>query len=224
MTSEFQSILDKSQHVPRFDEVQAHLHTSIDDIISFSGICKDYCVCIVDAVNSTKITASVTPEKVCRYYGVFLNAIATIAKDFGGTIVKNIGDSVLYYFPQTAEISNKLAFAAAIECGLQMLNLRHAINRKMHVYGLPPISFRVSADFGPIMKAKSQNSLTDDIFGATVNMCSKINSKTAPNTMSLGGDMYQLVRSLSGYRFAQIAEYCNGLKQNYPIYSVTKQI
>lgn len=222
MDGESQSMLDDSQR-QKIKEMSIRIHDTIDDIISFSGICKDYCVCIVDAVNSTKITASLTPVKACRYYSVFLNSVALIAKEFGASIVKNVGDSILYYFPKTMEISNKASFCEVIDCGLEMIKIRPVINKKMFEYGLPPISFRVSADFGPIMKAKSQSLLVDDIFGPTVNMCSKINSKTAPNTMTIGSDMHQIVKSLSNYKFNQAAEYCVGFRQSYPIYGVRRQ-
>ncbi|MGQ0771242.1 MAG: adenylate/guanylate cyclase domain-containing protein [Nitrososphaerota archaeon] len=221
MESEFQPV-DKFRHNQKFEYLSAQLHDMIGDMISFSGICKDYCVCIVDAVNSTRATASLTPAKTCKYYSVFLNAIGLVARGFGASVVKNVGDSILYYFPKTAEISNRSSFSDVMDCGLQMIELRHIINKKMFEHGIPPISFRISADFGPIMKAKSQSSLVDDIFGATVNMCSKINSKTMPNTMTIGSDMYQIVKTLPDYKFKQIAEYRVGFKQSYPIYDVTK--
>jgi hypothetical protein len=71
------------------------------------------------------------------------------------------------------------------------------------------------------MIAKMKSSLVEDLFGSTVNMCAKINSKTISNTMAIGSDMYQIVKSLE-YKFQQTGEYSVGLKQSYPIYSVTK--
>lgn len=48
--------------------------------ISFSGMSKDYCVSIVDIVNSTKIVSEiVNADKVRKYYTIFLNTVATIA-------------------------------------------------------------------------------------------------------------------------------------------------
>ena len=221
MASESYRILKESTE-SRFQCIATQLQNPIDTVISFSGICKDYCVCIVDVVSSTKITASLTPAKACVYYSIFLNSIALIAKEFGASIVKNVGDSLLYYFPQTSEISNSLAFNDAIECGLQMIKSRHIVNKKMLDAGLQPISFRISCDYGAVMKAKSESSTVDDIFGPTVNMCAKINSKTTPNTISIGSDMYQVVKSLPTYKFKQIAEYSVGFKQSYPIYGVTE--
>ena len=35
------------------------------------------------------------------YYSVFINTMAAIVRNFDGTIIKNTGDSLIYYFPKT---------------------------------------------------------------------------------------------------------------------------
>jgi class 3 adenylate cyclase len=61
-------------------------------------------------MNSTKISAELTDTGISRYYTIFLNAMATIAKNHGAKIVKNAGDCLIYYFPNTSESSNLVAF------------------------------------------------------------------------------------------------------------------
>ena len=41
--------------------------------------------------------------------------------------------------------------------------------------------------------ASSQN---EDLFGSTINMCAKINSKAEPNGMVIGDDLYKIVKPL----------------------------
>jgi len=57
----------------------------------------------VNAVNSTSTTAKLVNGKLCKYYSIFLNAMSLIIKEFGGEVVKNVGDSLLYYFPGTVD-------------------------------------------------------------------------------------------------------------------------
>jgi class 3 adenylate cyclase len=214
--------------LPTLDPIRDLIFRGISDfdsasrLVSFSGICKDYCVCIVDAVDSTESTAKMTSSEICKYYSIFLNSIAQIAKEFGASIVKNMGDSILYYFPKTVGIS-KFSFVDVLECGLEMLSSRSLINKKMSESYLPPISFKISADFGPIMKAKADGLMAEDIFGTTVNVCSKINARTQPNTMRIGSDVYQIVKSLGRYKFEHVDDCSVGLKHKYPVYTVTKQ-
>jgi len=196
------------------------LQDTLDEIISFPGTHKNLCVCLVDAVNSTRVTAPLTKEKICKYYSIFLNGMATIAKEFGAVVVKNVGDSLLYYFPDTSNSTNVNAFANSLECGLEMINARSIINDQMSEYHLPPVSYRISADYGSILAAKSIQSPTDDIFGPAVNICAKMNHMAVPNSMIIGGDLHQIVKFFDCYEFHSLSGVMSGLKLEYPVYSV----
>ena len=148
--------------------------------------------------------------------------MAVIAKEFGAVVVKNVGDSLLYYFPKTAEDYSKSAFINTLECNMAMIESHSIINEKMYEENLPQVNYRISVDYGNIMIAKSLNTSNDDIFGPTVNLCAKINSKAAPNSIVIGGDLHQIVKNIDGYNFNLIAGYSTGLKLDYPVYSVVR--
>jgi class 3 adenylate cyclase len=74
------------------------------------------CVCYVDIVNSTRITSSIdNPQKVRKYYGIFLNTMAAIARESGAKIIKNVGDCLIFCYPSTSDPSNKSAFNDVLE-------------------------------------------------------------------------------------------------------------
>jgi len=208
-------------HKSDTDEQISKLEITSDNMISFSEIYKSYCLGIVDIVSSTKITAGLGKSNMGKYYSVFLNSMALIVKKSGGAVVKNIGDSLLYYFPKTSDTLDRSAFADSLECGMKMIDAHNIVNIKMYEEGLPNVDYRISSDHGMIMMATSINSLGEDIFGPTVNVCSKINSLAMPNTMVIGGDLYQIAKSFERYRFDSISEYHNGLKHDYPVYSIS---
>ncbi len=203
-------------------ELARLLRNTLYDEITFSGNYKSCCVGIVDAVNSTTITANLANGKVCRYYSIFLNAMAVIAREFGAVVVKNLGDSLLYYFPQTFEGQSKSALKNTLECSLTMIESHLIINEKMREENLPSVNYRVSVDYGNVMIAKSLNTSNDDIFGATVNLCAKINSIAVPNGIVIGGDLHQIVKKIEGYDFNLITAYSSGLKLDYPVYSIIR--
>jgi two-component system, OmpR family, response regulator ChvI len=193
--------------------------------ISFSSKSENYCVSFVDIVNSTNITAQIShTEKIGKYYSIFINTMATLARNYGAKITKNAGDSLIYYFPKTADSTNEAAFIDVIECGLTMISAGTVLNTKMYEEGLPSIDYRISADYGRVGIVSSAISQNDDLFGPTMNICSKINSKALPNQMVIGGDLYQIIKSFSNhrhdYRFKSVGEYSVGFKQMYPVYSV----
>jgi len=191
-----------------------------DDIISFSGKFEDYFISIVDIVDSTKITTFLSQKQACKYYEIFLNSMAAIVEDFGGRIVKNVGDSLLYYFPKKIEFSEKILAKYSLECGIAMLDAANRINELMKEENLPTVKYRISSDYGTVMIARENHSARDDIFGPPVNMCSKINRHAKPNSMVIGGDMYQIAKSYSEYSFKQCTDCSAGLKFSYPVYSI----
>ena len=113
-----------------------------DDEICFIRA-QNCCVCFVDIVDSTRITSSINnPEKVRKYYGIFLNTMAAIARNFGARVIKNVGDCLIFYYPRTSDPSNKSAFNDVLECCITMVDARDTINQKLHEEELPLLSLQ----------------------------------------------------------------------------------
>lgn len=193
------------------------------DAIAFSGFCGDYCIGIVDIMNSTKIAATLSSSQFSKYYSVFLNTMSFTARRFGAIVVKNIGDGLLYYFPNTSDPKNEYEFMRCIDCSLAMIGMHDDINARLYAEKMPTLNYRVSADYGKIMMAKSSSSSYEDIFGLPVNMCAKINTKAMPNSVVIGGDLHQIVKGIGDYRFIPGKGCSIGLKYQYPIYTVYRK-
>jgi two-component system, OmpR family, response regulator ChvI len=101
-----------------------------------------------------------------------------------------------------------------------MIAAHKHINARLSVHDLPPLSYRISADYGPVEVVKSSTLQNCDLFGRTMNVCSKINSKAPPNGMVIGRNLYEVVRTLDGYVFTNIDKYLLGRSEQYAIYSV----
>jgi class 3 adenylate cyclase len=197
-----------------------------DKEISFSYH-QNYCVCVVDIVNSTEIIMSMSnPLKVREYILTFINSMSTIARRFGATIVKTLGDSVIFYFPKTSDSDSKSSFKGALDCFSSMLDARFDLRIQLRLKGLPSLSYRISSDYGRVEVAKTITSNGDDLFGSTMSLCAKINSMAPTNGIVIGGDLYRIACSLGleeyGYKFYEIGSYPTGLKFPYPVYEVTK--
>ena len=193
--------------------------------ISFLGHSQNYCICFVDMIDSTKITARIAdPEKIRKYYSIFINTMAAVARNFYAKIIKNNGDCLIYYFQKTSDSTNKSAFKDVLECGLRMIAASRIIDITLGKEGLPPIKYRISADYGRVEVAKSTSSQCDDLFGSTMNLCAKINARAAANGMVIGDGLYQIVKKScfdDDYHFQGLGEYSIiDFKHKYPIYSV----
>jgi two-component system response regulator ChvI len=186
-----------------------------------------YCVCFVDMVDSTRITSKIADgNKIKKYYEIFLNAMAALAKNFGAKVIKNIGDALLFYFPDTYDSHNMTAFKEVLECCTAIIAAHEFINIRLEAEGLPPVSYRISADYGRIEVATTVTSGAEDLFGPTVNMCAKINSQAEPNGIVIGGDLHEIMKrfSFKEYSFDQIGKkHPIGVRYAYPVYSVARK-
>jgi two-component system, OmpR family, response regulator ChvI len=199
--------------------------------IRFTGNSHTCCVCFIDVVDSTKITTIeiADPEKMKRFYSIFINTMAVIARKFDANVIKNTGDSLIYYFPKTADSPNNMpAFKNVFECGLTMISVNPIVNTKLqNEYGLPNLSYRISADYGRVEVATSLTSASEDLFGPAVNLCAKINSKAEPNGMVIGDNLYQITWDLCDYdyNFTKTDEYSidDNPANQYSVYSITSK-
>src|SRR5215210_9302483 len=182
------------------------------------------CIGFVDMVNSTMVTTEIFDrQKVGKYYSVFINTMAIMAKNYGAKIVKIAGDALIFYFPDSSDPANEAAFKDILECFTMMILARDIINAKLHSVNLPSVSYRISADYGRVEVATSASSKGEDLFGSPMNICAKINSMAEPNGIVLGGDLYKIIKSFSfvkGYEFRELrGGYSMDFDHKYPVYT-----
>src|ERR687892_1045795 len=203
-------------------KVRTSWNTGIEEI-SFSGEVQNYCVCFIDIIGSTKISSDLTPNQLSRYYELFLNAIALIARNFGARIVKNAGDALIFYFNDTSDAMNVMKFKNVLNCGLTMGMASNTLNAKMLSEKLPPIQYRISADYGEVSVARSTSSQSEDLFGSAMNISAKINSKAKPNGLVIGETLFDIVKGLEEYMFVPSSEKLIGVKGEYGVYHVDQK-
>lgn len=207
--------------IPRRDEVKKAQLKDTEYKVVFSGLSNSYCIGIVDMVNSTRISADMNELEWCQYYGIFLNSMARILPKFGGKVIKNQGDSLLYYFPESNR-SSKIGLMNCIESTQAMIESHDKISEKISEKGLPRLDYRISLDYGKVVEMESNNSCTPDLIGPPVNMCAKMNHLAKPNGAVIGGDLYQNVKEIKNYQYIQKKGISIGLKFSYPIYEVVR--
>ena len=149
-------------------------------------------VMYVDMVNSTNITLSLPEEKIVKLITSFAQEMAYTVTQFGGYMLKFVGDAVLAYF----NADNALVYPAdnIVNCAKSMIRvLNEAINPVLSTSGYPTIAAKIGIDAGENMivrygsdKVKSHV----DILGASMNMAAKIQNMADPNQILIGGDVY----------------------------------
>ena len=200
-----------------------------------------FCVSFVKMAESMNIAGSghIADSKETetgKYYSIFLNTIASIAKGFDGKIIKNVDDGLVCYFPKTSDLKNDSGFQDVIGFGITAMAARHEINKKLHEEKLPyVIDYRISIDYGKVEVAETAASGgAEDFFGSPMNLCAKVNTIAPINGMAIGYNLYQILKRIFSdslsfryskyYDFQQIGEYTweEGNQQHisYPVYSI----
>ncbi|MFQ5440934.1 MAG: adenylate/guanylate cyclase domain-containing protein [Nitrosopumilaceae archaeon] len=190
-----------------------------DYLVAFSTRSQSYCVGLVDIVNSSKISASLSPAKLSQYYEIFLNSMSKIIGKFGGKVIKNIGDCLLYYFPNSINGAEE-GLTNCLDSGLAMSNAQKIISDEMILKKLPRLNYRISADFGTVILMNTSCSSAIDLIGPSVNMCSKINHCAGRNEFVIGNDLREVAKNLPAYEYGEIQGFDLGFKFPYPVYRV----
>ena len=96
------------------------------------------------------------------------------------------------YFLNFSDINNEKAFEEVIQCGLEILEKREVLNKELLKDDLPRVeSYKICLDYGVVDLALAGDNYQIDIFGSTVNICSKINSSSlAPKNKIIIGNNF----------------------------------
>ncbi len=191
--------------------------------VTMSNQAESFCVGIVDIVNSTGTVARLSQSKSSMYYEIYLNHMANIIEKCNGIVLKTMGDSLLFYFPDSRYSNRKYGFLSCLECGFLIIDKHEELNTKLQDEGLPKIDFRISADYGHVSIMKTSSS-SIDLVGPTINTCSKINDQAPINGMVVGSDLYAKTKSFSEFKFKKVKSFSIGLKQSYQLYEVNRKL
>ena len=197
--------------------------------IRFSGDSIKSCVGFIDLVDSTKNTITIANlESIRKYYSIFINSTSKVVKSYNGKVIKNIGDCLLFYFPKTTNFKDMKVFKDTIDGGFKILDERSIVNQELSKEHLPPFNYRISMDYGIVDLALVGDYSQIDLFGSTINLCSKINSSLSiPNDITIGDNFYRILKSFSAivnnYNFINNGEYRITESNRYSTYIVKRK-
>ena len=149
-------------------------------------------VMYVDLVGSTNLTLSLPVEKIVTIVSSFAQEMAYTVTQFGGFMLKFVGDAVLAYF----NAENELIYPAdnIINCAKSMLKvITVGINPILTISGYPPLAAKIGIDHGQNIIVRYGSDIKKshvDILGPSMNMAAKIQNMAEPNQLLIGEDVY----------------------------------
>lgn len=190
-------------------------------LVSISDQLENYCVGMVDMMGSTKTATTLGASQIGTYYEIFLNSMSKVLARFGSVIIKNIGDCLLFFFPETRHQNRKYGFMSCLECAMAMAEEHDAIKEKLNDAGLPPMNYRISLDYGNVFVMKS-NDNSIDLIGSPVNICAKMNHFAPKNGVVMGGDLFVMTKKFNEFDLKEMKGYSVLNEESYPMYSVKR--
>ena len=199
--------------------------------IRFSGDSIKSCIGFIDLVDSTKNTITMEGlDYIRKYYSKFINSTSEVVKSYSGKVIKNIGDCLLFYFPKTSDFKNIETFRETIDCAFKILEVRYVVNQELAKEHLPPFNYRITIDYGVLDLALVGDYSQIDLFGTTINLCSKINSSPSlsiHNEIIIGDNLYRILKSfptiINNYNFINNGEYKISESNRYSTYNIKRK-
>ena len=121
-----------------------------DILNKFASSKMNFVILNVDLVASTKLSMTLPLDKLTMMIQSFNQEMSLIIKDFGGFVLKYVGDAVLAFFVASELQSQaKTACNYAIHCARCMLKVAHGgINPILNEYDCPGMNVRIGIDIG----------------------------------------------------------------------------
>jgi class 3 adenylate cyclase len=148
--------------------------------------------------------------------------MAKIVKNYDGEVVKNIGDALMFRFPNT-DLSDSKVTKNILECCLNMIESHSDLKKQLLEEKMPELNYKISISYGSVKVAQSSTSTISDIFGPTVNRCFKINSLCPENSLIIDNNLYNVFKNFNEYDISQLPETEINKKYGYKIFQVQRR-
>ena len=185
-------------------------------------------VLYVDIDGSTQLTISLPSDKLALILQLFSQEMSMVVSNFGGYVLKYVGDAVIALFP--GEHDSRQACLNALECGRTMLQVtKNAIVPALRAHGMPELNIKVSIDFGKvlvILYGKSLENSHIDIIGSSISMAAKMLAVVPVDRIIMGQSVHdnlpaELTRSFVKFDVDEsMWSYVDQNKTRYRLYLV----
>jgi class 3 adenylate cyclase len=150
-----------------------------------------------DIKGFTELTDSMEPEALAAILNEYLNDMAAIGLQYGGTIDKYIGDAIMIFFGDPETKGDKEDALACVQMALAMRQRMKELQKKWQEQLLPnPMQIRIGINTGycTVGNFGSEERLDYTIIGGQVNLASRLESNAQPDEILISYQTYALVK------------------------------
>jgi class 3 adenylate cyclase len=146
-------------------------------------------VIFIDIVGFTELTEKISPEVLIKMLNLVFSTIDHLTDKYQLEKIKTIGDS--YMAVCGAPIPNVLHAELVAEFALDVLEAMEALNKKLK----SSLKIRLGVHTGPVIAGViGKKKFMYDLWGATVNTASRLESTGVPNQIQLSESTYEILK------------------------------
>jgi len=160
---------------------------------------KNLTVFFSDIQGFTQLTDSVEPEALSALLNEYFNEMAAIAINYGGTVDKFMGDSIMIFYGDPETKGSKQDALDCILMALEMRKRMKALREKWQSEGFyEPLQIRAGVNSGycTVGNFGSEDRLDYTIIGGTVNLASRLESVAQPDEIMISHQTYVLIKDV----------------------------
>ena len=160
---------------------------------------KNLTVFFSDIQGFTQLTDSVEPETLSTLLNEYFNEMAAIAINYGGTVDKFMGDSIMIFYGDPESKGNKQDALDCILMALEMRTRMKILREKWQAEGIyEPLQIRAGVNSGycTVGNFGSEDRLDYTIIGGTVNLASRLESAAQPDEIMISHQTFVLIKDI----------------------------
>jgi adenylate cyclase len=190
----------------------------------------DLVILHIDLVGSTKMSMTLSIDKLSAIIRAFAQEISSVISTYGGYVLKYIGDAVLAFFViEKIELGSEgegntnlspysLQITNAISCAYTMVKvIQKGLNPVLIQYDYPELKIRIGIDFGKIGVVQYGIDIDEldgkavftrphiDLIGSTISIVVKMTSIANPDQIIIGQKLYEKLDEKHKQAFRQIS-------------------
>ena len=150
-------------------------------------------VCFTDFINFSRISQLLSPEDLISALDECFKAFDEIISEHNVEKIKTIGDS--YMCAAGVPITNKSHATDAVKAAVEMVAFLEEWNHKREAEGLIRFDARIGIHTGPIIAGVvGIKKFAYDIWGDTVNVAARMESKSEAQRINISQSTYELIK------------------------------
>lgn len=149
-----------------------------------------------DIQGFTDLSETLLPDDLAAILNTYFERMSDIAKKYGGTIDKFIGDALLIFFGDPTTEGAKADAIACIEMAIAMRRENKLLRQKWKALGFDGLHVRMGVTTGycHVGNFGSNSRMSYTIIGRDANLAARLQTAADPDEILISNDTYLLIR------------------------------